>query len=48
MKRYAIGADIGGSHISCALVDMDNGRIIEASRAERKIDNQSGLGVSRH
>ena len=41
MKRYAIGADIGGSHISCALVDMDNGRIIEASRAERKIDNHA-------
>lgn len=41
MKRYAIGADIGGSHISCALVDMVKGCIVESSRAERKIDNQS-------
>lgn len=41
MKRYAIGADIGGSHISCALVDMVKGCIMESSRSERKIDNQS-------
>lgn len=41
MKRYAIGADIGGSHISCALVDLIKGCIVDTSRSEREIDNQS-------
>lgn len=40
-KQYAIGADIGGSHISCALVDMFEGHILEGSHTERKIDNQA-------
>lgn len=39
-KRFAIGADIGGSHISCALVDMFEGHIVEGSYSELKIDNK--------
>ena len=26
-KRYAIGADIGGSHLSSAIIDLDTGNI---------------------
>lgn len=41
MKKYAIGADIGGSHISSVLVDMETGRIIPESLAEQKVNNQA-------
>ncbi len=41
MKKYAIGADIGGSHISCALVDMFEGHIVADSQTEMKIDNKA-------
>lgn len=41
MKKYAIGADIGGSHISCALVDMFEGHIVADSHTEMKIDNKA-------
>lgn len=40
-KKYAIGADIGGSHISTILVDMENGSMMKESQAEQKIDNQA-------
>lgn len=40
-KTYAIGADIGGSHISCALVDLQNRHIVAQSHTEKKIDNQA-------
>ncbi|MFB6341830.1 ROK family protein [Saccharicrinis sp. FJH62] len=41
MKRYSIGVDIGGSHISCALVDMYEGHIMKDSHTERKVDNKA-------
>lgn len=41
MKKYAIGADIGGSHISVVLVDMETGRIVPESAAEQKVNNQA-------
>ncbi len=41
MKRYVIGADIGGSHISCALFDLFEMKIIDAHRAEMDIDNKA-------
>ena len=41
MKKYAIGADIGGSHISCAVIDMDKEMIIRESFATQKVDNQA-------
>lgn len=40
-KRYAIGADIGGSHICTTLVDVQTGEIVAASRTEQKVDNQA-------
>lgn len=39
MKRFSIGVDIGGSHISCALVDMYEGHIVEGSHRQSAVDN---------
>ena len=41
MKKYAIGADIGGSHISCAVIDLEKEIIIKESFATQKVDNQA-------
>jgi glucokinase len=42
MKRnLAIGADIGGSHISCAAVDLITGKIFRETLTEREVDNQA-------
>ncbi len=41
MKRYAIGADIGGSHMSCALFDLFEMKIIDAHKAEMDINNKA-------
>jgi glucokinase len=42
MKRpLAIGVDIGGSHISCAAVDLQSFKIIEETRTERAVDNKA-------
>lgn len=41
MKNYAIGVDIGGSHISCAAIDIVNGTVINGSEAERAVNNQA-------
>jgi glucokinase len=40
-EKYAIGADIGGSHISTVLVNVENGRMIAESQAEVKVNNQA-------
>ena len=45
MRRYSIGSDIGGSHISCALVDMFEGQIFAESRIEKDIDNKANADV---
>lgn len=41
MKKYAIGTDIGGSHISSVLVDIETGQMIPESLAEQKVNNQA-------
>src|ERR1035437_10419670 len=41
MKKYAIGVDIGGSHISCAVIDLEKGNIIRESFATHEVDNQA-------
>ena len=41
MRNYAIGADIGGSHISCAVIDLDKETILRESFATQKVDNQA-------
>ena len=40
-KKYAIGADIGGSHISTILIDIEKGSMLAESHAEQKVDNQA-------
>jgi len=44
MKTIAIGADIGGSHISCAAVDFQKQSIIRESVATQRVDNQAPAG----
>jgi len=41
MKRYALGIDVGGSHISCALVDIQKGKILEGTRSQGEVDNKA-------
>lgn len=38
-RNIAIGADIGGSHISCSAFDLDNKIIIPGSLSETELDN---------
>jgi glucokinase len=40
-KNIAIGVDIGGSHISCACIDLVSGKIIPATLSERPVNNQA-------
>lgn len=40
-KSIAIGTDIGGSHISCAAVDLISGKILNDTLTERVVDNQA-------
>jgi len=40
-KNIAIGTDIGGSHISCAAVNLVSGHILKETLAERYINNQA-------
>ena len=39
--KYAIGVDIGGSHISTVLVDVNSGNMIKGSLTEVSVDNQA-------
>jgi glucokinase len=41
MKKYAIGTDVGGSHISCALVDIEKGELVEGTHSEGDVDNKA-------
>jgi glucokinase len=44
MKNYAIGTDIGGSHITSALIDLENGAIVNGSHAEKFVNNRAPAG----
>ncbi|MBN1107728.1 MAG: ROK family protein [Bacteroidales bacterium] len=44
-KHLAIGADIGGSHITCAAVDLTTREIIKGSVTGREVDNQESAEV---
>lgn len=44
MKKYFIGVDIGGSHISCALIDSDDGRIYRNKIFEAEVDSAGEAG----
>lgn len=41
MQNIAIGADIGGSHISCAAVDLTKGIVLKKTFSERPVNNQA-------
>ncbi|WP_394698139.1 ROK family protein [uncultured Draconibacterium sp.] len=38
---YAVGVDIGGSHISSVVVDVNSGNMLKNSLTEVKVDNQA-------
>lgn len=40
-KNIAIGTDIGGSHISCAAIDLVSGNILRDTVTVREVDNQA-------
>lgn len=40
-KSYAIGVDIGGSHISCAAVNLDAKQYLPETFAEKELDNHA-------
>lgn len=40
-KSYAIGVDIGGSHISCAAVNLDAKQYLPGTFAEKELDNHA-------
>jgi glucokinase len=40
-KNIAIGTDIGGSHITCAAIDLVTGKIFRETLTERSVDNQA-------
>ncbi|MEL7585075.1 MAG: ROK family protein [Prolixibacteraceae bacterium] len=40
-KKYAVGVDVGGSHISSVLVDLSTGALLKESLSEQKVDNKA-------
>lgn len=40
-KNIAIGTDIGGSHISCAAVNLDTGEVIKDTLTGKAVNNQA-------
>jgi glucokinase len=40
-KNIAIGTDIGGSHITCAAIDLVSGRIMRETMSESTVNNQA-------
>jgi glucokinase len=40
-KNLAIGTDIGGSHITCAAIDLISGNILKDTLSEREVDNRA-------
>lgn len=44
-NKYAIGVDIGGSHICCAAFDLIENKVLEHSFSECKIDNHASASV---
>jgi glucokinase len=40
-RTLGIGVDIGGSHISCAAVDLKSFRVLDETRTEKAVDNKA-------
>lgn len=45
MKRFAIGTDIGGSHISCAVIDLERKLMLQEGISSQEVDNQAPAEV---
>jgi glucokinase len=43
-KPYVLGIDIGGSHITTALIDMDARRLVPGTRKRKLVDSKAGSG----
>ncbi|MCX6225064.1 MAG: ROK family protein [Bacteroidia bacterium] len=44
-QKYAVGADIGGSHITCALIDLEHQMILPETRVTYPVDNTASADV---
>lgn len=44
-KHIALGADIGGSHISCAAIDLLTGHVLKETLTGREVNNQAQANV---
>ncbi len=40
MKKYALGTDIGGSHITCAVIDLEKKSILKETISTQKVNNK--------
>lgn len=47
-KNISVGVDIGGTHITCAAVEMREGRLIEGSLARATYDHEAAANVIFH
>ena len=44
-KHIALGADIGGSHIACAAIDLLTGKVLRETLTRREVNNQARASV---
>lgn len=44
-QKYAVGTDIGGSHITCALIDLEHQMILPETRVTSPVDNTAPADV---
>ncbi len=44
-QKYAVGTDIGGSHITCALIDLEHQMILPETRVTCPVDNTAPAEV---
>ena len=44
-RKYAVGTDIGGSHITCALIDLEHQMILPETRVTCPVDNTATADV---
>jgi glucokinase len=38
-NKFAVGADIGGSHITCQLFDLEKNKLVEGSNTRLPVDS---------
>ena len=41
-EKYVIGVDVGGSHVACCAVKVDEGRIIDSTVVDVPVDSRAG------